>query len=103
MTPGLSRAARFSRRGKIMRAKIVPVGTGSILITSEDFLNGFQAGRLAHKIDYSTAQISDRHLTSLLMEQLECVDHTELYNSGYIVGWFATLANKGNQVQEVQP
>ena len=86
-----------------MRAKIVPVGTGCILITSEDFLNGFQAGHLAHKIDYSTVQISDRHLTSLLMEQLECVDHTELYNSGYIVGWFATLANKGNQVQEVQP
>jgi hypothetical protein len=97
MQLGLPRAARFSRKGKTMRAKVVPVGTGYILITSEDFLNGFQAGHLAHKIDYSTVQISDRHLTSLLMEQLECVDHTELYNFGYLVGWFATLAGKGTQ------
>src|SRR5260370_34635339 len=97
MPPGLSRAALFSRKGKTMRAKIVPVGTGTILITSEDFLNGFQAGHLAHKIDYSTTQISDRHLTSLLMEKLEDVDHTELYNFGYIVGWFATLAGKGTK------
>lgn len=83
-----------------MKSTIVPVGSGSLAITSEDFLNGFQAGHLAYMADATKVCCSDRHLTSLLMEKLEDVDHTELYNFGYVVGWLATLANKG---QEVQP
>lgn len=90
-----------------MKQKLVPIGNGFLAITSEDFLNGFQAGHLAFQLDSRAAHVhlSDRHLTSLLMEKLESTDTTELYNFGYVTGWFATLANQGVQIipnQEMQ-
>lgn len=87
-----------------MKSTTVPMGRGSIIITSEEFLNGFNAGKLTHKNDdYAAPAATDRHLTSLLMEKLEDVDHTELYNFGYLVGWLATLANReqGGQPHDV--
>ncbi len=81
-----------------MKAKIVSIGSGALAITSEDFLNGYQAGHLAYMADVTKVHFSDRHVTSLLMEQLEDVDHSEPYNFGYVVGWLATLANKGQEV-----
>ena len=85
-----------------MKARIIPLGAGSIAITSDDFFNGFQTGQLAYQSERNLVSYSDRHVTSLLMEQLEDVDHPELYNFGFLVGWFAELANTGQGLEERQ-
>ena len=75
-----------------MTPKTVSFGHGIFHITSEDFWNGYQAGQQACRNAQGICP-SDRHVTSLLMEQLEDVDHSELSNFGHVVGWLATLAS----------
>lgn len=82
-----------------MNPQMTPFGRGFVHITSEEFLNGYQAGHLAYRIARNLYP-SDRHMTSLLMERLECPEQTELYNFGYVVGWLATIAN--TEAQEEQ-
>ncbi len=80
-----------------MKSKIVPIGRGSLAITSEDFLNGFQAGHLSYMVNRSEVLSSDESLTTLFLDKLECMDHSSRYSMGYVVGWLATLANKGQK------
>lgn len=78
-----------------MKARLEQIGAGSLLFTKLDFLNGYQAGHLAYMTEGRTVQFSDTSLTTLLMEKLEDLEHTDLYCMGYVVGWLASFTTKG--------
>lgn len=80
-----------------MKPRLEQVGTGSLLFTKLDFLNGYQAGHLAYMTEGRTIQFSDTSLTTFLMEKLENLEYTERYSVGYVVGWLVSFATKGRQ------
>lgn len=67
-----------------------------MLVNSEDFLNGYQAGHLAFSLDVRLFQVTNEHVTAIMMEKLEDIDCPEQYSIGYCIGWITTLATKGN-------
>jgi hypothetical protein len=82
-----------------MTPRLVPVGTGSLLFTSPDFLNGYQAGYLAYMTEDQTVQFSDTSLIAMIMDKLESLEYSEPYSVGYVVGWIVSLATKGRAEQ----
>lgn len=80
-----------------MTPRVVPMGTGSLLMTTEDFLNGYQAGHLAYMTEGRKVQFSDESLITLIMDRLESLEYTEAYSVGFVVGWIVTLVSKGSR------
>lgn len=78
-----------------MTPRTVQVGTGSLLITKEDFLNGYQAGHLACMTEGRSVLFTDETLRMLIMDKLESLEYSEPYSVGYVVGWIVSLATKG--------
>jgi hypothetical protein len=83
-----------------MISRTIPVGNGSLLITTEDFVNGYQAGHLAYMNHGRTALLTDETLRTLMMDKLEDMGHSERYCVGYVVGWIVSLAHNGLKQQE---
>ncbi|MGH2507267.1 MAG: hypothetical protein ACRDHZ_07650 [Ktedonobacteraceae bacterium] len=82
----------------MMKPRTISIGEGTMLVNSEDFLNGYQAGYLAFLLDTRLFQMTNEHVTAVMMEKLEDIDSSEQYSVGYCIGWIATLATKGNNV-----
>lgn len=88
-----------------MEPRTLAVGQGIMLVNSEEFLNGYQAGHLACTLDCRASALghyalTNETLTALMMEKLEDVDCPEQYNVGYCIGWIATFATKRPHVQQ---
>lgn len=84
-----------------MEPRSMAIGKGNMLVDSEDFINGYQAGHLACMLDHRAFAsgdyaITNENLTAIMMEKLENVDYKEQYSVGYCVGWIATFATKEN-------
>lgn len=82
-----------------MEQRTITVGNGALIATSEDFVNGYQAGHLAYMQQGRFTLFTDSRLIGLMMEKLESLAYTEHYSTGYVVGWIATLAAKGIERQ----
>ncbi len=80
--------------------RTISIGSGSLVVTSEAFLNGYQAGHLAYMADGLDAVFSDTRLTTLIVEKLERMEYSDAYNTGFVVGWITTLVNKGTKRRE---
>lgn len=76
------------------------VGNGFILPTTEDFVQGYQAGYLAYLMLQRSSLLTDKQLITLIIARLEDVDRSELYCVGYVVGWITALAQRGSQRKE---
>lgn len=72
----------------------VLVGQGCMVMSSEDFVNGFQAGHLSYMLEARTAKFTDEALTTMIKKRREQQEHSERYNAGYIAGWIVALASK---------
>ncbi|HEU5376686.1 MAG TPA: hypothetical protein VFV38_14720 [Ktedonobacteraceae bacterium] len=81
-----------------MTARPLSIGNGVLFATSEDFLNGYQAGHLAYIAQKCAAPSSDEELSALFLEKLESMETSSLYAVGFIVGWLNTLASKGTNL-----
>ena len=77
-----------------MEQRTILVGKGSILVESEHFINGYQAGSLAYRADQRRYIITNQTVTTVLIEKLENPDIPEQYGIGYCVGWIVALATK---------
>ncbi len=84
-----------------MPPRVISIGKGSLLVDSEHFINGYQAGHLAYHQDRKYYPLTYQNMLAILTEQLENPEKPEAYNMGYCVGWIAALATKGgNFTQE---
>lgn len=83
-----------------MLPRTITVGTNALLLTSEDFLNGYQAGHLSYMAEFRNHTLTDSNLTELLMAALEDMQHSEPYCMGFVVGWLATFASKSAKLPE---
>jgi hypothetical protein len=86
-----------------MLSRTLTIGTNALVLTSEDFLNGYQAGHLSYIAEFRTVALTDSALTELLMAALEDTGHSEPYCMGFVVGWLATFACKSPKSQEGEP
>lgn len=86
-----------------MLPRTLTIGINVLVLTSEDFLNGYQAGHLSYMAEFRTLALTDRALTELLLAALEDTGHTEAYCMGFVVGWLATFACKSPKPQEGEP
>lgn len=82
-----------------MEQRTVKVGTGILLTTKTDFINGYQAGHLTYRA--ATAKhphpYTDEEVTELFLERLEDMTLSSPYGIGFVVGWLHTLATKGDK------
>lgn len=83
-----------------MLPRTITVGTNALVLTNEDFLNGYQAGHLSYMAEFRNHTLTDNTLTELLMAALEDTQHSELYCMGFVVGWVSTFACKSARPQE---
>ena len=84
-----------------MQPRVITIGKGSVLVDNEHFINGYQAGSLAYRLDRKRFPITSQNMLALLMDKLENIEKPEEYTVGYCVGWIAALALKGgNFTQE---
>lgn len=77
-----------------MELKLIQVGKGSIVVDNEYFINGYQAGHMACRLEMKQATFSNKSLTEMMMEKLESMTIPEQYSIGYIVGYLSTLTLK---------
>jgi hypothetical protein len=77
--------------------RTITVGVNQLLLTDEDFLNGYQAGHLAYMAQDRARLFSDTSVRKLLMEMLENMDYSEAYCFGHVFGWIVTFASKPPQ------
>ncbi|MGH2506443.1 MAG: hypothetical protein ACRDHZ_03355 [Ktedonobacteraceae bacterium] len=78
-----------------MEPRTILIGKGTLLVNSEDFINGYQAGHLAYQLQASTTIYTNTRVTEIMMEKLESMEFKEQYSIGFVVGWIATFATKG--------
>lgn len=83
-----------------MIPRTITIGTNTLILTDEDFLNGYQAGHLSYMAEFRMLALTDISLTALLMAALEDMKHSEPYCMGFVVGWLATFACKSARSQE---
>ncbi len=88
---------------RIPLPKPVSVGNGLLVMTTEEFINGYQAGHLAYMSQSRTTILIDETVIIHLLDKLEDIHFTDRYSVGYVVGWIAALVSKGTQVQESKP
>ena len=72
----------------------VSVGHGFMVMSSEDFVNGYQAGHLSYMLEGRAMHFTDEELLALIRERVACTEYSERYSVGYIVGWIVALASK---------
>lgn len=90
-----------AKRETLIPPRVIAIGKGSLLVESEHFINGYQAGHLAFHQDRKYFPITYDNMLAILKEQLDNPEQPETYNIGYCVGWIAALATKGgNFTQE---
>lgn len=83
-----------------MIPRTITVGTNALLLTNEEFLNGYQVGHLSYMAESRTLALTDASLTTLLMTALEDMHHSEPYCMGFVVGWLCTFASKSAKPQQ---
>ncbi len=93
---------KSSRQETLLPLRVITIGKGSLLVESEHFINGYQAGSLAYHQDRKYYPITYENMLAILMEQLENSEQPEAYSVGYCVGWIATLATKGGNFTQEQ-
>ena len=79
------------------------IGSNQLLLTNEDFLNGYQVGHLTYMTNGRALPFSDTSLRKLMMAMLENMDFSEAYCFGYVVGWIVTFASKEPRQQDRKP
>lgn len=90
-------ASFWKRKETPMTPKNVSVGTGTIIATRRDFIEGYQAGHLS----YMAARAShphpytDEEITAMFFSRLEDITISDAYSIGFIAGFLHTLAVKG--------
>ena len=72
----------------------VSIGQGALVMTSEEFVNGYQAGHLSYILESHATLGTDEELITLMLKRLVSREHSTRYSAGYIVGWIAALASK---------
>ncbi|SRR5579875_170720 len=78
----------------------ISVGANQLLLTDEDFLNGYQAGHLAYMADGRKIRFTDVSLRQFMMTMLENMEFSEPYCFGYVMGWIVTFAGKEPKQQD---
>lgn len=78
----------------------IPVGEGTLVITDETFLKGYQTGHLAFTSDGRAIRFSDKDLSTLIMGTLEDMRYPEPHCIGFVVGWLIAFASKPPMPQE---
>lgn len=92
-----------SASSRTIPPRVIVIGSCGVIVYSEDFINGYQAGLLSCILDCRLSfrgqyELTNESITAIIMERLEDVDHSEQYNMGYCIGWIATFATKGTKV-----
>jgi hypothetical protein len=81
-----------------VESRTILIGQGTLCINDADFINGYQAGHLAYQLQAKAATFTNTSVTEMLMDKLASLELREQYSVGFVVGWIATLAIKGQQV-----
>ncbi len=79
-----------------MKPRVILIGKGSVLVENEQFINGYQAGHMACRIDCRKYAMTSENITGILKEKMEDIRTNEQYCIGYCVGWIATLVIHGS-------
>ncbi len=85
-----------------MQPTSLPFGQGSILVTTSDFQQGFQAGQqeyTAHKAlrAMDPQPFTDWSLTELFLEKLEDLRFSSPYGIGFTAGFLLALATDSQE------
>ena len=77
--------------------RTVSIGQGSLVMSSEEFVNGYQAGHLAYMLESRAGVFTDEALINQIMMRLTSREHTIRYSAGYVVGLVTALASKDSK------
>lgn len=76
------------------------IGNTRVLVSNDEFANGYQVGYLQHKLDYCSTSLKYDHTTKTLSEMdiyalivgvITNIHHAGRYHAGYVTGWIAAL------------
>lgn len=67
------------------------LGTTTIQLHDDEFMNGYQAGHMAYGLDVQAKLLTDHDLYAFLSKHLLSVFSTDRFRAGYISGWYAGL------------
>lgn len=67
------------------------IGNATIIVTDDDFVNGYQIGYLRYHVDYKGRDLTDRDIYSYIMRTCLDVQHSDRSNAGRIAGWVAAM------------
>jgi hypothetical protein len=65
--------------------------TNTIVVTDEEFANGYQTGYFRYKTHDHTQPLTDMDLYALYVGTITSVRHSGRYLVGYLMGWNAAL------------
>jgi hypothetical protein len=72
------------------------IGQVTIILSDDQFLNGYQAGHLQYMLGYRARLLSDEDIYHFLVTNLLTDPPSHRWNAGYVMGWLITMHEKGN-------
>ena len=76
------------------------IGTATITVENDDFVNGCQAGYLRFEVDHKGNPIPEEEIYACIASNIYNTLNTSNYNAGFVTGWITALLGKnGVEVQ----
>lgn len=75
-------------------SEIQNIATTTIVVTDDEFANGYQTGYLRYRTDAPTKTRTDMDIYTLYVGTMTSVRHSGRYHAGYVMGWTAALLGK---------
>ena len=72
-------------------SEIQNTATTIIIVTDDEFANGYQTGYLRYRTDDRTKTLIDMDIYALYVGTITSVRHSGRYLAGYVMGWTAAL------------
>jgi len=79
------------------RRTAIILGDTTVVVSDDEFGNGFQTGYLRFKMDFLGTPLTDASMYDFLCRNTQDVRNMPSYNTGYVTGWMAGLFEKSQQ------
>lgn len=81
-------------------SRSILLGTVTILLTTQQFVDGYQNGYLRFRLSGPSTRMTDYEVYTFLLTNLRDFHYPDRWNAGYVLGWITALLERPTQASE---
>lgn len=75
-------------------SRSILLGTVTILLTNQQFVDGYQNGYLRFRLSGPSIRMTDYEVYTFLLTNLRDFHYPDRWNAGYVLGWITALVER---------